>query len=165
MQKGCVVGIFIAPEAGAPMRSAKSVRALMGAGLEGDRYAKEAGSFSERRRQVIRHVTLVSHELVFQANGELAGATYLFDELRRNIVLSGIEDIKALVGRKFVIGGATLRGVEECTPCIRPARALEQDEKAFIQAFRDFRGGIRAEVVKGGIIAVWDPVFCNWDNE
>ena len=154
MQKGYVAEIFIADEAGAPMRSVDTVRAVKCAGLEGDRYASEKGSFSNATRQTIRQVTLIARELIFEANAELS-PTFTFEETRRNIVMSGIEPDK-LIGTEFAIGSAWFFGIEECSPCERPSKLSEKP--GFKKAFQSFRGGIRAEALEGGVIRVGDPI-------
>ena len=46
MNAGRVVAIFVAPGASTPMEAHDHVRAVAGAGLEGDRYATGTGTYS-----------------------------------------------------------------------------------------------------------------------
>ena len=48
MGEGIVLSLHIAQEANGPMRSVKEVRAVVGKGLEGDRYFKGIGTFSHK---------------------------------------------------------------------------------------------------------------------
>jgi hypothetical protein len=45
---GVVAAIHIGPERKEPMVSVMEVRAIAGAGLEGDRYCREVGTFSKK---------------------------------------------------------------------------------------------------------------------
>ena len=49
MFEGSVVGIFVAPAAGAPMEARDEVEAIAGTGLAGDRYADAVGTYSGHR--------------------------------------------------------------------------------------------------------------------
>ena len=49
MWKGEVVGIFIAPEKTMSLVSQNEVLAVAGKGLEGDRYFKQVGTYSDRQ--------------------------------------------------------------------------------------------------------------------
>ena len=65
MFEGELVAIYVAPTEGAPMEARAEVRAIAGKGLEGDRYAVEAGTYSGRRiEDSQRAVTLIEREAV-----------------------------------------------------------------------------------------------------
>jgi MOSC domain-containing protein YiiM len=89
-----------------------------------------------------------------------AGDEPTFDEseTRRNIALAGItaSELNALVGQRFQLGSIQLLGTELCTPCERPAQLLGRP--SFMEAFEG-RGGIRAEVLNSGALAVGDKLF------
>ena len=59
MSQGRVESIHIATTAEAPMCGVTEIKALAGVGLEGDRYATGAGSFSAKPKPG-RQITLVS---------------------------------------------------------------------------------------------------------
>jgi MOSC domain-containing protein YiiM len=151
MWKGSVAGIYIAPEGSAPMRSLEEVRALAGLGLEGDRYAMKAGTYSTKPASG-RQVTLIESEAVAAAEQEYdvsiePGAT------RRNIVTASVA-LNHLVGKEFRVGEVTLKGIRLCEPCAHMARLTEKGAlKALIH-----RGGLRAEIVTEGTIRVGDPI-------
>lgn len=153
---GYVKNIYTAREAGQPMSETDMVMLLKGRGIAGDRYGEGVGSFSNAKRPVIRQVTLIAIEAIDLANKELDNP-YEPEETRRNILTDGIEDLGELVGRDFKIGAAVLRGVEICNPCKRPETLT--GKLGFNDAYktRDGHpayGGIRAEVMESGIVAV-----------
>lgn len=148
-----VTAIFISPDKGIPMQAQTKVHAIAGKGLEGNRYARGTGAYSRSKREVIRHISLVSQEAIDAANAE-NGTTFTPAETRRNIVTQGI-DLNGLVNQEFSVGGVRMRGVELCDPCARPS-ALSH-KSGFEPAFRQ-RGGLRAEILSNGDIAVEDPI-------
>jgi hypothetical protein len=60
---GLVEAIHVAPVRGAPMRTVPRIRAQVGTGLEGDRYALGLGHYSHDRR-VSRDLTLIEAEVI-----------------------------------------------------------------------------------------------------
>ena len=73
---------------------------------------------------------------------------------RRNVVTTGVS-LNHLVGREFTVGEARLRGMRLCEPCEHLAELTGQPVvKALIH-----RGGLRAEIVSGGVIRVGDPIL------
>src|SRR6202521_2592354 len=88
--EGRVVGIYVAPGDGAPMEARDEVRAIAGKGLEGDRYAIEAGKYSGTRiADSQRAVTLIEREAVMGAANEY-GIELAEGETRRNLVTEGV---------------------------------------------------------------------------
>jgi hypothetical protein len=143
MAHGTVVGLFVSPEAGAPMQSVGGVLAIVGEGLSGDRYAKGRGSFNIGK-QGRRQVTLINARFV-------DGSGFDYFETRRNIVVKDVE-LMDQIGHEFRIGEALLHGVKYCDPCMRPSK-LSGKSLSFRDTFQD-SGGLVAEVVEGGFIAV-----------
>ncbi|MFM2383677.1 MAG: hypothetical protein RIQ72_249 [Candidatus Parcubacteria bacterium] len=140
--------VIICPTAGAPMQAVQSVRALAGLGLEGDRYATATGSFN-RGKPGNRQVTLING-IFFPGSG------LEYRDSRRNIITQDVE-LMWLIGREFQVGTSTFRGVKYCDPCNRPS-SLAQRERNFKDAFFD-RGGLIAEVVIEGVIAIDSPII------
>ena len=138
---GKVVAICVAPNAGSVMETRKKVRAIVGKGLEGDRYFRGTGSFNKGQGR--HQVTLINSRF-------FSGSGFSHLESRRNIVTSDVE-LYWLIGREFQIGNATFRGVKYCEPCERPSK-LAGKKESFKKIFEDC-GGITAEVIKGG--EVW----------
>src|SRR6266498_2365779 len=109
-----VVSLHIAPTGAATMQSVDQVRAVAGRGLEGDRYFSKLGTYSNDPGTG-RHVTLIEIEAI-----EALKRDYDIDLhpafTRRNIVTRAMP-LNHLVGCKFKIGEATLRGTRLCEPC------------------------------------------------
>ena len=74
-------------------------------------------------------------------------------ESRRTVLTSGI-DLNALVGVSFTVGEVACEGVELCEPCLGLAKLTE------FGVLRGLvhRGGLRADIVSDGEIAVGDSV-------
>lgn len=151
MSKGTIVSIHIAPSAAGPMVSVEQVRAVVGRGLEGDRYFAQAGTYSKKPRPD-REVTLIEVEAIealareYKIALEPGGA-------RRNIVTRGVP-LNHLVGREFRVGEVTLRGLRLCEPCAH----LERLSHPGIREALIHRGGLRAQILTDSTIRVGDPV-------
>jgi|SRR5664279_2753125 len=152
MSQGRVEAIHITDAAEAAMRSLAEVTAIAGVGLEGDRYAAKKGTFSAKDKPG-RQITLVEAEAIEALEREL-GLVLAPGETRRNVVTRGVA-LNHLVGRDFSVGGARLRGHELCEPCSDLARMTG---KPPILAGLVHRGGLRAEILEGGLIRVGDEV-------
>ena len=151
MFEGRVVAMFIARAEGAPMEARDTVEALAGLGLDGDRYAIEAGKFSASKIGK-RAITLIEREAIAAANDSYdVGIDE--HETRRNVVVEGVP-LNHLVGQEFLVGGVLLRGFDLSEPCTYLEEVTgKQARKAFAH-----RGGLRAEIVEGGPIRIGDPV-------
>lgn len=147
--KGKVVAIYITPRGGAPMVEVSTVRAVTGKGLEGDRYADGLGTYSAQPGTG-REVTLIEVEtiesLAREYDVEMGPA-----ETRRNLVTLGLP-LNHLVGREFRVGDVTLRGTRLCEPC----NHLETLTLPGVRRGLIHRGGLRAEIINGGIIRAGD---------
>lgn len=147
---GVVTAIFIAGEATQPMTSMAEVRAVTGIGLEGDRYARNAGTFTPKPPS--QQLTLIESEAV-----AAAARDYKVDiatgESRRNLLTSGIA-LNHLVGREFLVGDVRCRGIRLCEPCDHLEKLTG---KQMIKALRH-RGGLRAEILSDGIIKIGDTI-------
>jgi MOSC domain-containing protein YiiM len=149
---GTVEGIFVAPAASVPMQALQTVRAIVGRGLEGDRYAEGIGFYSPRPASG-RHVTLIDAAAVEALEAEL-GLQLAPGETRRNLVTRGV-DLPALIGTRFTIGEALCEAVRDCPPC----EHLEQvTAKTGILKALLGTGGIRAEVLQEGLIRLGDSI-------
>jgi MOSC domain-containing protein YiiM len=150
--RGSVVSIQIAPSGEAPLRAVPEVRAVAGRGLEGDRYFLGAGTYSDKPGPD-RNVTLIEAEAL-EALARDDGVQLAEGESRRNIVTRGVA-LNHLVGRTFQVGEVTLRGVRLCEPCehMEKLSGKKGARKGLVH-----RGGLRAEIVQGGVIRAGDPV-------
>src|SRR5690606_9249825 len=102
-----VLHIYIAPEAGAPMQGVEAAHAVPGLGLEGDRYHRQAGSFS-RWPGPHRELTLIAEEDLAAMHRE-TGLLLPPEASRRNVLTRGV-DLRTLIGCEFAIGPVRLRG-------------------------------------------------------
>ncbi len=151
MWQGEVVGLFLAAEARQPMRAAQQVRLVAGEGVDGDRYS-DAGTWS-RKQGPQRQVTLIESEALEAARRDY-GLSLEPADTRRNIVTAGVA-LNHLVGRTFVAGAATLRGLKLCEPCSHMERLCGKTGAARALVHR---GGLNAEVLTGGRLRVGDPI-------
>ncbi len=142
-----VEAIFTSPAASQAMIAHNSIRALAGAGLEGDRYALGAGYYSDG--QDGRQLTLIEAEDLERLNA--SGVELSQQECRRNIVTRGVE-LAPLVGKRFMVGDVLCEGIRMCPPCNHleeltrpgPLRGLARS------------GGIRAHILSNGTISAGD---------
>ena len=151
MPHGTVVSLHIAGSAKAPVLSVTEVRAVRGKGLEGDRYFSGLGTYSNNPG-LGREVTLVEIEAI-EALKRDCDVEISPGESRRNIVTRGVP-LNHLVGQEFRVGEVTLRGIRLCEPCSH----LEGLSRKGVQRGLVHRGGLRAEILTGGVIRVGDPV-------
>ncbi len=150
INNGVVVAIHVGAERMEPMMPVPAVKAISGVGLEGDRYAREAGTFSQKLPN--NQVTLIEQEAL-----DAAARDYKLDlsaaESRRNVLTMGIA-LNHLVGREFRIGEVRLRGLKLCEPC---GHLKKLTGKEVIRALKH-RGGLRAEILQSGPICVGDEI-------
>lgn len=153
---GRLQAIQITPEGEAPLKQVDSVEAIAGKGLVGDRYFDENGTFSSNGRDgdAGREVTLIAQETIEAVNHE-QGWNLSTADSRRNLVTVGVP-LNELVGREFRIGEVVLQGVRLCEPCDHLAK-ISGKGRALISAMLH-RGGLRADIVRGGVIRLGDQV-------
>jgi hypothetical protein len=142
---GTVTAIVLAPAAQAPLRSVERAQAIAGRGLLGDRYADGAGTFSPGGGRG-RDLTLVAAEVLEDVGLDPT-------EARRNLIVRGI-DLDALRGRRFRVGAVECLGQRRCEPCAH----LERLTRPGVLRALAHRGGLRADVLRGGELHVGDPV-------
>ncbi len=151
MWQGLLVSIHLASEATRPAVSLQEARALPGLGLEGDRYALKTGTFSKSAKPG-REVTLIEIEALEALKRDL-GMELTPGETRRNLVTRGVP-LNHLVGAEFRVGEILLRGVRLCEPCGH----LEKLTGPGMEQALLHRGGLRAQILSGGILRVGDAV-------
>jgi len=151
MSQGTVVSIHIAAAAEGPMALVNEVCAAPGKGLEGDRYFKQVGTYSNNPGSG-RDVTLIEIEAI-EALKRDHGIELAPGESRRNIVTRGVA-LNHLVGRDFKVGAVTLRGIRLCEPCSH----LEKLSRKGVQRGLIHRGGLRAHILTDGTIGVGDTI-------
>jgi MOSC domain-containing protein YiiM len=150
MWNGKVESIHIAPAAKAPMQSVERAEAIPGIGLEGDRYARKAGTFYKPQPEF--ELTLIEAEAVEAILREYK-ISMTFGEGRRNIVTRDVP-LNHLVGREFNVGPVRVRGIRLCEPCSH----LEAITTLPLMKGLRHRGGLRAQILTRGVIRVGDEV-------
>jgi hypothetical protein len=150
--RGTVAGLAVASAAEAPMQLVGSARAMAGRGLEGDRYAAGAGTFSPRAdRRPGYDLTLMAAEVLDELTA--AGQVLDFAGTRRNVLTRGI-DVNALIGRTFRIGDVLCEGRRPCEPCAH----LERLSGPGVLRPLIHRGGLRADIRTDGEIRLGAPI-------
>jgi MOSC domain-containing protein YiiM len=143
---GHVAAINIRQTSQSPAVPVERARLLSGRGLEGDRYYAPAGAGSGEA------LTLIATEALEGLEAD-TGIRLSAADSRRQVLTRGI-DLNALVGREFTVGGVRCLGVELCEPCA-DLQAVTQDG---VLRGLVHRGGLRADVLTDGEVAVGDPV-------
>jgi MOSC domain-containing protein YiiM len=119
-------------------RAVDAVDVAAGQGLDGDYHSD---------------LTLIAAEalegLLDDTGIELSG-----EQSRRNVLTRGI-DLNALVGERFTVGDVEAVGIELSEPCTKLQRI--SGEPGVLRGLVH-RGGLRADVVSDGRIAVGDEV-------
>jgi hypothetical protein len=141
---GRVAAILIGATAEAPLSGVNEAEALAGRGLVGDRYAAGHGTFSGPGRGY--ELTLVEAEVLDEI--ELP-----WEQARRNIVTHDIA-LNGLVGRRFRIGTVECVGRRLAEPCAH----LERLARPGLLRPLVHRGGLRADITKGGVIRLGDQI-------
>jgi hypothetical protein len=142
---GTVAAIVVARAAEAPPELLDAATADAGRGLRGDRYHEHAGTFSPGPGGG-RDLTLVEAEA-------LEDVDLAFADARRNVVVRGLE-LDSLLGRRFLVGDVECVGRRRCEPCAH----LQRLTRPGVLRALVHRGGLRADVVRGGEIRLGDVV-------
>jgi MOSC domain-containing protein YiiM len=147
-----VSALCLSPTKASAMHEVGQIEVVADSGIVGDH------NFSAKQRYPGQNLTLIEAEEI-EAFSARVGKPIALTDPRRNVITRGVR-LNELVGKTFVVGTATLRGVELCEPCGRLAgylAGLGLKKKDFIREFAH-RCGLRADVVASGIIRVGDPV-------
>ena len=149
---GLVEGVFLAPEAGAEMKSVQGATALEDCGLEGDRYCAGTGHWSRFGR--VCEVTFIAAEDLEDIERE-TGVGVKNGEHRRNVVTRGISLNTTLRrGERFRVGEVAFEYRGPRSVC----RYIERlTEPGMTQALKG-RGGICASVIENGTVRVGDEI-------
>ena len=142
---GTVEQIAITAERHALPAPVPSVRAEAGHGLEGEYHWSHAPDPGQS-------LTLIAAEAL-EGLREDTGIELSHEASRRNVLTRGI-DLNALVGRRFRVGDVECLGQRLCDPCSH----LQRLPRPGIRRALVHRGGLRADVLADGEIAVGDAV-------
>jgi MOSC domain-containing protein YiiM len=135
---GAVEGITLVLDAAGATRAVDAVDAEPGRGLDGDYHSD---------------LTLIAAEAL-EGLREDTGIELSGEQSRRNVLTRGI-DLNALVGERFTVGGVEAVGAELAEPCTKLQRI--SGEPGVLRGLVH-RGGLRADIVAGGRIAIGDEV-------
>jgi MOSC domain-containing protein YiiM len=133
-----VVAIHLGVQQAGELRPVKSVQAVAGKGLVGDRHFHAGGASSGNA------LTLVDEEVVEDVGLEPGGT-------RRQVTVRGVR-LNDLVGRTFRVGDVECYGVEICEPCLH----LENLTRPGIIKDMVHRGGINVDILSDGTISLGD---------
>jgi MOSC domain-containing protein YiiM len=143
--KGRVEAIYLAEERG-PVFPVERADVHSGKGIPADRKYFANGA---RPGQAL---TLVAMEAL-EAMAEETGIDLTDGRSRRQVHTRGV-DVNALVGRRFRVGDIDCVGIELCEPCAH----LESVTEPGVVKGMVHRGGLNADVLNDGQIAVGDAV-------
>ena len=138
---GRVESIHVVAEKGGPPAARERVNVVAGRGIEGDR------KFDSNH-----DLTLVEAEAL-EGLTEDTGIELGPGESRRQVMTRGVS-LNELVGKRFRVGELECVGEELCEPCDH----LQSLTKPGVLRGLVHRGGLCAEVLSGGEIAVGDSV-------
>lgn len=145
MFQGELIGIYIVECKGGDLHSVDQAEAVAGRGIAGDRYFVAQGTFSNKNGPD-REVTLIEVEALegLQREYDINLAPH---HARRNLLTRNVP-LNHLVGREFTVGSVVLRGLRLCEPC----GYLEKQTVNGLQTGLRHRGGLRAQILRGGIL-------------
>ena len=122
----------------------REIECVAGLGLRGDRYFGYKPDFKGQ-------VTFFDAATVDAVRAEFALPELSSSVFRRNLIVRGV-DLGEWAGKKFRFQGVEFEGSEECRPCYWMDQAAAPGAEAFLAA--NFRGGLRARILSGGILRV-----------
>jgi len=130
-----------------PMVEVPHIECVTGRGIRGDR-------FFDYKENYKGQVTFFAEEVFQEMCEQLDVWNKPSSELRRNVITRGA-DLQALIGNEFEVQGVRFLGTEECRPCHWMNQAFHPGAEAAMKG----RGGLRAQIVSGGILsAEWQRV-------
>lgn len=149
---GKVIGLFTAEVSGQEMIVHDEIHLIAGVGVEGDRYAKQEGRWSDRPKPE-HQLTLIESETL-DAIAHETGVILTPRECRRNIVTRGI-DLNSLIGRHVRIGRDAIVYLKIHN---HPCRYLERlIDKTVMESLLG-RSGVNCEIRTGGHVGLGDII-------
>jgi MOSC domain-containing protein YiiM len=118
------------------------IECVAGRGIRGDR-------FYDYREDYKGQITFFSFEVFEKLARHFALTDKSAGALRRNVIVSGA-DLNELIGEDFSIQGVRLRGTAHCRPCYWLDQAVVPGTEKFLEG----NGGLRAQILSDGVIAV-----------
>lgn len=155
MFQGQLLAIAIATGAKEPMHTVDSAEAIPGRGLRGDRYGEGKGVYQKDGEfKPEQEVTFIEEEAIAAVarDYELPTAIAHIDT-RRNLLTREVP-LNHLVDCEFSVGEVVFKGVDLCEPC----RYLEGLTCYGVEKALLHRGGLRAQVIRGGTMRPGDAI-------
>ncbi len=149
---GRVEAIFLAQAEEGARTEVERATAVAGRGLEGDAFQAGPGSRRPEDAGDGRDITLIEAEALEALAAEAAIQLEPW-EGRRNVLTRGVS-LNDLVGRRFRVGEVECAGRRLCDPCAH----LESLTASGVLRGLVNRGGLRADVLSDGSVAVGDEV-------
>ena len=115
-------------------------------GIINDRYYE---NFKKKYEQV----TLIESEKIINFNNNIK-SKFNYKDFRRNIITIGI-DLNKMINKKIQINNVVLKIHQLCQPCGYLQNKLSVDN---LVKLLTNKGGVRAEIVKSGIISTFDEI-------
>ena len=144
---GKVILIGISKDRVSPITKVRSVEAIKGKGLVGEKHFKEN---NDKRKQI----TLIEIENINHYN-KITGTAIPAVNFLRNIVTEGIQ-LNVLYGKEFFIGTVKVKAHDLCRPCKYLQESVHQ--KNTVKELLHM-GGLRCEILSSGKICVDDQII------
>jgi MOSC domain-containing protein YiiM len=150
---GRVASLHLHPEmAGEPLRTVEQIEVVAQKGIVGN--PRKFGAISRSTGQPSkRQVTLIEREQIAEHAATLGLQTIPPGIVRSNIETLGI-NLVALIGWQVRMGDAVLFFYEARTPCEK----MERICPGLRAMMENNRQGVLAQVIRGGVIRVGDPL-------
>ena len=127
-----------------PLVEVQQVECVAGHGIRGDR-------FYDYRDDYKGQITFFSFEVFEKLVARFGLTNKSAGNLRRNVIVAGV-NLNDLIGQEFSVQGIRLRGTAHCRPCYWMNQAIAPGAEEFLQG----NGGLRAQILSDGVIAVGD---------
>ena len=145
VRPGTITWIGLRPQRRSAMLIVQSAKAVIGKGLEGDRFTSKT--------QGKRQVTLIQSEHLAAMASYLGRSEIDPTLLRRNLVTKGI-NLLALKNKKFYVGNVLFEFSGECHPC----SLMEENLGTGGYNAARGHGGITARVLEQGEICLGNEI-------
>lgn len=122
----------------------ESLDCVAGSGIQGDRFFDYEPDYKGQ-------ITLFDWAVYERVRDEIVKGELHPMAFRRNVVVKGI-DLNTLINQRFTLGDLELTGSCECKPCYWMDQACAPGTNAFLEG----QGGLRARIVKGGVLPLGD---------
>jgi MOSC domain-containing protein YiiM len=127
-----------------PLVETPQIECVAGHGIRGDR-------FYDYRDNYKGQITFFSFEVFERLTRHFGLTNKSAGAVRRNVIVSGV-NLNDLIGEEFSVQGVRLRGTAHCKPCYWMNQAVAPGAEEFLQG----NGGLRAQILSNGVVAVGD---------